>query len=252
MQNNLKIIIDPTHGGIDYGIESNGIYEKDLVLELSKYINNRLNDLGIPSILTRTIDKTLSPDERINLIKQNVGDEKNVLIISNGLNATYKQGADIIYQDLKENTEIIKIIKQELENTGLNPINIYSKTNLEGLIDESLLQQAFKNATVLIIDYGNLFNTSGQINKNLYNYGEAIVKAIANYNQTNYQENSDFNQNTYIVKKGESLYSIANKYGLSVNDLKRLNNLSSTKLDIGQIIKLPKIINDNINRYFID
>ena len=123
---------------------------------------------------------------------------------------------------------------------------------MEGLIDESLLQQAFKNATVLIIDYGNLFNTSGQINKNLYNYGEAIVKAIANYNQTNYQENSDFNQNTYIVKKGESLYSIANKYGLSVNDLKRLNNLSSTKLDIGQIIKLPKIINDNINRYFID
>ena len=108
MQNNLKIIIDPTHGGIDYGIESNGIYEKDLVLELSKYINNRLNDLGIPSILTRTIDKTLSPDERINLIKQNVGDEKNVLIISIGLNASYKQGAYIFYQDLKENREINK------------------------------------------------------------------------------------------------------------------------------------------------
>jgi len=38
----------------------------------------------------------------------------------------------------------------------------------------------------------------------------------------------------YIVKSGESLYSIANKYGVTVNELKDLNNLISNNLSIGQ------------------
>lgn len=47
---------------------------------------------------------------------------------------------------------------------------------------------------------------------------------------------------TYTVKSGESLNSLANKYGVSVADLAATNNLSVTdKLKIGQTIKVPKL-----------
>ena len=44
---------------------------------------------------------------------------------------------------------------------------------------------------------------------------------------------------TYVVKKGDTLYFIATLYGVSVNDLKNSNNLSSDILSIGQEIKIP-------------
>lgn len=56
--------------------------------------------------------------------------------------------------------------------------------------------------------------------------------------------NQDTNYNEYIVQKGDSLYAISKKYGISVDKLKEYNNLSSNILSIGQIIKIP--IDDTI------
>ena len=50
------------------------------------------------------------------------------------------------------------------------------------------------------------------------------------------QPTNDFN---YVVKPNDTLYSIANKYNTTVDELKRLNNLSSNLLNVGQILKLP-------------
>ena len=45
---------------------------------------------------------------------------------------------------------------------------------------------------------------------------------------------------TYIVKKGDTLYSIAAAYGTTVNNLKEVNNLKSDSLSIGQSIIIPE------------
>jgi len=42
--------------------------------------------------------------------------------------------------------------------------------------------------------------------------------------------------NTYTVQRRDSLYSIARKFGTTVDKLKQLNNLSSNLLNIGQIL----------------
>ena len=42
-----KVVIDAGHGGTDGGAVGNGIIEKDLTLEISRYIHNRLNEFGI-------------------------------------------------------------------------------------------------------------------------------------------------------------------------------------------------------------
>lgn len=44
----------------------------------------------------------------------------------------------------------------------------------------------------------------------------------------------------YTVVKGDTLYAIANKYGLTVNELKKLNNLTSNNLDIGMTLLVDK------------
>lgn len=43
---------------------------------------------------------------------------------------------------------------------------------------------------------------------------------------------------TYKVRKGDTLYSISRRYGLSVKELKRLNRLKNNTISIGQVLKL--------------
>ena len=79
------VIIDPYRGGDDIGYTSNGIIEKDFNLMISKYINDRLNNLGIDTFLTRDSDTNLNINQRGDLIKD-LGDNKNVIALSNRLN----------------------------------------------------------------------------------------------------------------------------------------------------------------------
>jgi len=44
----------------------------------------------------------------------------------------------------------------------------------------------------------------------------------------------------HIVIKGDTLYSISKKYGLTVEELKRLNGLHSNDISIGQVLNLSK------------
>ena len=60
----MKIIIDPYRGGNDTGIEINGQYEKNILLNLSKYMSNKLNEQGILSELVRNNDVSLTDEER--------------------------------------------------------------------------------------------------------------------------------------------------------------------------------------------
>ena len=48
------------------------------------------------------------------------------------------------------------------------------------------------------------------------------------------QEQEDIGENIYVVQKGDTLWSIANKLNIPVNTLKELNNLTSNLLTIGQ------------------
>lgn len=47
--------------------------------------------------------------------------------------------------------------------------------------------------------------------------------------------------NTYTIKEGDSLYSVANRYNVSVEDLIDFNNLPSISVPVGTVIKIPGI-----------
>ena len=46
-------------------------------------------------------------------------------------------------------------------------------------------------------------------------------------------------ENDYVVKRGDNLYSIARKYNTTVSEIKKINNLTSNNLEIGQVLKMP-------------
>ena len=54
-----------------------------------------------------------------------------------------------------------------------------------------------------------------------------------------YNPPSNVSTINYTVKKGDSLYKIANLYNTSVSDLIRLNNLTTNNLSVGQVLKVP-------------
>lgn len=81
------VVIDPGHGGTDSGATGNDMLEKDYTLLISEYMYDRFKELGVPVALTRDSDITLSPTERTSKILSEFGNNKDVIVISNHLNA---------------------------------------------------------------------------------------------------------------------------------------------------------------------
>jgi len=65
-KNPNKVVIDPGHGGTDYGAIREGINEKDLTLDISQRIESILRSKGIKAVLTRTEDTYVSLEDRVN------------------------------------------------------------------------------------------------------------------------------------------------------------------------------------------
>lgn len=82
-----RVVIDAGHGGEDPGTIANGITEKDYTLKISKYIQKRLDDLGIENSMTRIEDETLGPNIRPGRAQSFYGKDKDVIVLSNHINA---------------------------------------------------------------------------------------------------------------------------------------------------------------------
>ena len=61
----------------------------------------------------------------------------------------------------------------------------------------------------------------------------------------------DINSFSYIVQSGDTLYGLARKYNTTVDEIKRLNNLTNNILQIGQVLKIPNGIETNYINYIV-
>ena len=239
------IVIDPGHGGKDPGASGNGIIEKDYDLLISKYMYDRFKSLGVNVSLTRNSDITLSPRDRVAKVKSFYGNAKDVIVISNHLNAGAGDGTEIIYA-LRNNNTLSKLISNYISETGQNVRKYYQLRLPENTSkDYYFILRDTKDTEAIIVEYGFVDSPKDDVNqiKNNYKkYAEAVIKAVCKYKGITYKEVTNNEQNYYVVKKGDTLWDIAKLYNTNVSTLKSLNNLSTDTIYVNQQLLLPNKI----------
>lgn len=235
--NNL-IVINAEHGGSDIGTKGEEILEKDYTLKISKYINNELKKEGIKTYLVRDSDEYLSNEERIDLIEEETPNNSNTIVITNSIGKTYG-GAEIIYS-LKDTSRLANFIATEFESIGVR-VNKYYQRRLPSnpAKDYNEMIRELGNRESIIIEYGDLSYDEDLIRNNYEELGQAVVNGLNKY--------LGIIDVYYDVKKGDNLYSIAQKFNVNVNELKNINNLSSNILSVGQQLIIPEKKENNVN-----
>ncbi len=100
-------------------------------------------------------------------------------------------------------------------------------------VNHNMSLQELKNLNNLssnLIMPGQVLKVSGQVSSS-----QPSTNTSQNSNQTQTSGNG-----TYTVKAGDSLWAIANSHKMTLNDLKRVNNLSSDLIYVGQTLKVTK------------
>lgn len=250
MNNGIRknVVIDAGHGGNDPGAVDGNILEKNLNLKAAQYMYKRLQELGIPTTIVRNTDETLNREERINRILNAYGNNKDTILISNHMNAGGGEGAEVVYA-LRNNPELANSILDNIGNAGQIKRKVYQRRLPEDPNkDYYFIIRDTGNLESLLIEYGFIDNSKDviKLQNNLTDYVEGVIKALAEYIGVPYRRPSQ-STNYYTVQKGDTLYKIANQFNITVNELKKLNNLQSDTLSIGQQLQIseePTILNN--------
>lgn len=192
--------------------------------------------LNVPVTLIRSEDETITPTERVRRIMETYGDSPNIIVISNHINAGGGDGAEIIYA-LRNNNKLSNLILNSIENAGQNVRKAYQKRlPSDTSKDYYFIHRETGTTEPIIIEYGFLDSTLDdvtQLKNNYKEYVDAVVDAVSEYIGLNISDKY------YTVVKGDTLWNIAKKYNVTVNDIKDINNLDTNALNIGQILVIP-------------
>ena len=252
--NNLQVVIDAGHGGTDGGATGSGVNEKDLTLQIAQYMYEQFKNRGVDVTLIRSTDETITPTERVNRILNAYGNKSNVVVISNHINSGSgtAEGAEVIYA-LRNNSTLANNILTALENAGQNVRKVYQRRlPSDTSKDYYFIHRNTGVTEPVIVEYGFIDNVDdlARIQNNYRKYVDAVVDAVI-ATKTGTTITPSTGEETYVVKKGDSLYRIAAQYGTTVAELKRLNNLTSNTLSIGQVLKLPSTSTAISNTYTV-
>lgn len=235
---NYKIVVDAGHGGADPGAVSGLLKEKDFTLRAAKYMYNRFKQLGIPVYITRDTDETLSKAERVKRILNAFGNRDDVILISNHINAGGGDGAEVIYA-LRNKETLAKSVLNNIAKQGQNIRSFYQRRlPSDPSKDYYFIHRETGKLEPILVEYGFIDSPKddvGQLQNNIDKYAEAVVQAVLDYIGVSEGVNT-----TYVVQKGDTLWSIANKYSVPVDQLMKANNLGTTLLTVGQTLVIPK------------
>lgn len=151
-------------------------------------------------------------------------------------NSAGGDGAEVIYA-LRNDDTLATLILNNLEIAGQNPRKVYQRRlPSDTSKDYYFIHRETGKTEPVIVEYGFLDSKGDDVNqlKNDYvKYANATVKAVLQYI-------GESSTDSYVVKSGDSLYSIAQKFNTTVDIIRDINNLSTDSLYIGQILILPK------------
>jgi len=159
-----------------------------------------------------------------------------------GIKCHQDWGGKKVYHDDDEKGECFRKYK--------NPIESY-KDHSEFLTTRGRYSFLFKYSIKDYIKWAKGLSKAGYATDP--KYPEKLIKIIEDYSLWKFDgsrksmgkvkkdkssKKEKNNSKYYIVKKGDTLYSISKKYNMSLKDLKNLNKLKSNNIKIGQKLKI--------------
>lgn len=154
------------------------------------------------------------------------------------------EGAEVVYA-LRNDDTLAKSILENIGNAGQKTRKYYQRRLPENSSkDYYYILRLTDPLESVLVEYGFIDNRADalKLQNNLNDYVEGVVKAIASYLNVPYtppgSNNNSGTGSTYTVQRGDTLYSIARKFNTSVDELKRLNNLESNTLQVGQVLRV--------------
>ncbi|MEI2359928.1 N-acetylmuramoyl-L-alanine amidase [Priestia megaterium] len=249
-----KIYLDAGHGGADAGaVGANGLYEKNLVLKIQQYLISYLNstysDFTIKT--TRTTDVFLSLSQRASQANSWGADAFMSIHVNAGGGTGYE---DYVYRSASNASKTFQsivhgqvqpaLLSYNHPNRGRKSANyaVLRLTNMPAVLTEIAFIDNSTDATLL------------QNEAFLKSMGESYAKGIAVYlnlprravpnpnpTPTPNPSPSEPGTKTYTIKQGDTLYSIAQKYSITVQALQEANTGLSDPLtlQVGKTIVIP-------------
>ena len=172
---------------------------------------------------------------RVQRILQAFGNRPDVLVLSNHLNASGGDGAEVIYA-LRNTDTLSRLIAEELAKAGQNVRRWYQRRlPSDTSKDYYFIHRNTGVTEPVLIEYGFVDSPGNdpQIIKTRWrDLAEAVVRAVSIYK--GYPYDLILEESIYTVQPGDTLYSIARRFNVSVSSLKSANNLVTDTLSIGQ------------------
>lgn len=144
-----KIVIDPGHGGKDYGAPGyyKGSHEKQVTLNLAKMLEKRIKDeLGYEVVLTRENDKYISLEQRTDIANSKKAD----LFISIHTNAARNKnayGIETYFLNLATDEDSISVAARENATSTKNISDL--QTILNDLMRDAKINESSRLATYI-------------------------------------------------------------------------------------------------------
>lgn len=176
-----ELILDPGHGGKDEGGGSNDLWkEKNLVLDISRYQEERFRELGIPVAMTRREDVYLSPSERTRLVRESGAS----VCISNHINAAPSpsaRGVETIHSIYSDGA-LARAIYEAVVAEGMPGRRVFTREGADGK-DYYFMHRETGKVETVIVEYGFATNPGDKrLLKNHWRaYAEAVVRAYCRH-----------------------------------------------------------------------
>ena len=182
--------------------------------------------------------------------------KQDEMTMPNYISYTVKPG-DTLYSIARDNGVSVDTIISDnvLPNNSLSVGQVLRLRVSDGKVlecfgpDFDIPEEVISSVTYVVKAGDNLYNIAKQYNtsvseivklnnlpNNNLSVGQQLLIPISE-NQSDGSSNTG--GSTYIVQKGDNLYSIARKFGTSVSEITRLNNLSGINLSVGQSLIIP-------------
>ncbi|MGN0573701.1 MAG: N-acetylmuramoyl-L-alanine amidase [Acutalibacteraceae bacterium] len=175
-----QVVIDPGHGGTDVGAEYNGRFEKDDNLALAILVNEKLNEMGIDSVLTRDKDKQISLEKRCKIANKKKAD---VFVSLHRNSADGAKGVEIWAGSDKpeKDTALAESILSGLDEVGISQNRGVKFGYARGDGDYYVNSHSDMPSCLVELGFINSETDNELFDENTDAYAEAIARSIADF-----------------------------------------------------------------------